>query len=89
MAEYLYTDSNNKPNNDIMNIDIINTDIIKKSFCYKPDDDTELDDLLTQREFVDDAWVKTIEVTCGYRYENYTNNAKQVPNKYIHYKRIW
>jgi len=75
-AKYLYTDDSSKP---LTTINIINIDqvLITKSFCYDPNNDTDLDDLLTNVELVDNKeWVKTFKV----------NISKSV--KYTHYKRI-
>ena len=90
IATYLYTDLVIKPN---MTINIINTNqpIIKDSFCYKPDDDFELDDLLTKTELSGDdlkKWVKTVEVKCVAQYSGLGLNDTKKQETYIHYKRI-
>ena len=75
-----------------MTINIINTNqpIIKDSFCYKPDDDFELDDLLTKTELSGDdlkKWVKTVKVNVA-QYSGFGLNDTQTSVKYTHYKRI-
>jgi len=89
IAIYLYTDyKTNKSMNQPV-IDLTHP-IIKKSFCYDPDDTSELDDLLTKIKLGNDTrWVEnpnTVQV-------NEPSNTFVIQNAkplvtYIHYKRI-
>jgi hypothetical protein len=91
LATYLYTDSKNRP---LSTLNIINLqkDIIQKSFCYDPNDTSELDDLLIRYDnFVKiDAtkWFKTITVDTYTFFQNALLNSTKVSVKYTHYKRI-
>ena len=88
IANFLYTDDIQKPSINIQNINITNP-IIEKSFCYSPDDDTELDDLLTKTEINDNKkWFKNLKVKV---LEPSPKNDPPTPFsvEYTHYKRIW